>query len=153
VIALAGWRAADPLASVLVALVILPHARPPLREASMCSWRPRPRASTWTRSRRHILSTPGVVDAHDLHVWTITSGMPVLSVHVMVDDSALGCGDRRILDAPGRCLGEHVDVGHYALQLEPVEHTDHDLPATPDRPPSRPSQHASPLTAPSQLSG
>jgi cobalt-zinc-cadmium efflux system protein len=66
------------------------------------------------------------VDAHDLHVWTITSGMPVLSVHVVVEDTTLACGDGRILDDLGHCLGEHFDVGHCTFQLEPVGHADHE---------------------------
>jgi cobalt-zinc-cadmium efflux system protein len=71
---------------------------------------------------------PGVVDAHDLHVWTITSGMPVLSVHVVVDDTALAgaCGDGRILDDLGHCLAHHSDIEHSTFQVEPPRHRDHE---------------------------
>lgn len=126
VIAVTGWLAADPLASVLVALMILPRTWALLREAVDVLLEATPRGIDVDEVRRHILGTPGVVDAHDLHVWTITSGMPVLSVHVVVDDTALACGDGRILDRLGQCLGEHFDVGHCIFQLEPVGHAGHE---------------------------
>jgi cobalt-zinc-cadmium efflux system protein len=53
-----------------------------------------------TEVRRHIFETPGVVDAHDLQAWTVTSGLPVFSVHVVVTDEALADGfGARVLDA------------------------------------------------------
>lgn len=79
VIAATGWLAADPLASVLVALMILPRTWALLREAVDVLLEATPKGIDLDEVRRHILGTPGVVDAHDLHVWTITSGMPVLS--------------------------------------------------------------------------
>jgi cobalt-zinc-cadmium efflux system protein len=125
VIALTGWLAADPLASVLVALMILLRTWALLREA-VDVLEATPKGIDLTEIRRHILGTSGVVDAHDLHVWTITSGMPVLSVHVVVEDTTLACGDGRILDDLGHYLGEHFDVGHCTFQLEPVGHADHE---------------------------
>jgi cobalt-zinc-cadmium efflux system protein len=68
-----------------------------------------------------------VLDAHDLHAWTITSGLPVLSVHVVVEDAVLSDqGGARVLDRLGRCLGEHFDVEHCTFQLEPLGHIDHE---------------------------
>jgi cobalt-zinc-cadmium efflux system protein len=126
VIAVTGWLVADPLASVLVALMILPRTWALLREAVDVLLEAAPKGIDLDEILRHILGTPGVVDAHDLHGWTITSGMPVLSVHVVVDDTALACGDGRILDQLGHYLGEHFDVGHCTFQLEPVGHAGHE---------------------------
>jgi cobalt-zinc-cadmium efflux system protein len=71
----------------------------------------------------------GVLDVHDLHAWTITSGMPVLSAHVVVTDEALEAGHGgRILDALCSCLGSHFDVDHCTFQLEGERHAGHEAP-------------------------
>lgn len=123
-----GWRAADPVASVLVAVMILPRTWTLLREAVDVLLEATPKGIDLDDIRRHIVQTPGVTDAHDLHVWTITSGMPVLSVHVVVDDAALGHGGGGpILDELGRCLADHFDVEHCTFQLEPAGHASHEI--------------------------
>lgn len=127
VIATTGWLAADPVASVLVALMILPRTWSLLREAVDVLLEATPRGIDLDDIRRHILDTPGVIDAHDLHVWTITSGMPVLSVHVIVADEVLATGQGgQILDRLGHCLDDHFDVEHCTFQLEPVGHAEHE---------------------------
>jgi cobalt-zinc-cadmium efflux system protein len=128
VIATTGWRSADPLASVLVALLILPRTWSLLRDAVDVLLEATPKGMDLEAIRQHIIETPGVVDAHDLHVWTITSGMPVLSVHVVIDDAALADGGGgRILDRLGSCLADHFDVEHCTFQLEPVGHASHEI--------------------------
>lgn len=72
VITLAGWKYADPLASVLVALMILPPTWTLLREAVDVLLEATPKGMDLTKVRRHIMETAGVTEAHDLHVWTIT---------------------------------------------------------------------------------
>jgi cobalt-zinc-cadmium efflux system protein len=127
VIAATGWLRADPLASVLVALMILPRTWTLLREAVDVLLEATPKDIDLAEVRRHLLDTPGVVDAHDLHVWTITSGMPVLSVHVVVDDRAWAQGSGgEVLDALGSCLADHFDVEHCTFQLEPAGHAEHE---------------------------
>jgi cobalt-zinc-cadmium efflux system protein len=79
--------------------------------------------------REHILEVPGVTGVHDLHAWTITSGVPVLSAHVVVDDDCCTGGDtERVLDRLGDCLGDHFDVAHCTFQIEPERHQDHEAP-------------------------
>jgi cobalt-zinc-cadmium efflux system protein len=127
VIAATGWLGADPAASVLVALMILPRTWALLREAVDVLLQAAPAGMDLAVVRDHILETPGVVDAHDLHAWTLTSGMPVLSVHVVVDDTVLADGSGgEILDALGECLHEHFDVDHCTFQLEPAGHGAHE---------------------------
>lgn len=127
VIALTGWERADVVASVLVALMILPRTWSLLREAVDVLLEATPRGVDLAEVRRHILATPGVLDAHDLHAWTITSGMPVLSVHVVVDDAVVvQGGGGRVLDQLGECLAEHFDVEHCTFQLEPAGHVEHE---------------------------
>ena len=127
VIALTGWERADIVASVLVALMILPRTWTLLREATDVLLEAVPKGTDLAAIRRHIIETPGVVDAHDLHVWTLTSGMPVLSVHVVVQDEVLASNEGgAVLDALGECLAHHFDVEHCTFQLEPVGHAEHE---------------------------
>jgi cobalt-zinc-cadmium efflux system protein len=130
VIALTGWQRADIVASVLVAAMILPRTWTLLREATDVLLEAVPKGTDLTAIRQHILDTPGVLDAHDLHVWTLTSGMPVLSVHVVIDQAVLADNSGgQVLDALGDCLAHHFDVEHCTIQLEPAGHADHE-PAT-----------------------
>ena len=78
--------------------------------------------------REHLTAVPGVVEVHDLHVWTITSGMPVLSAHVVVaDDPAVtACGGGGVLDGLAACVGDHFDVAHSTFQIEPAGHNRHE---------------------------
>lgn len=126
-IAVTGWQRADIVASVLVALMILPRTWSLLREATDVLLEAVPKGTNLTEIRQHIIEVPGVVDAHDLHVWTLTSGIPVLSVHVVVDDHVLidNTGGE-VLDALGECLAHHFDVEHCTFQLEPIGHADHE---------------------------
>lgn len=132
VIALTGWERADAVASVAVALMIVPRTWTLLREAVDVLLEATPRGVDLDDVREHILRVPGVVDAHDLHAWTITSGMPVLSVHVVVADEVLASGQGGpILDRLGRCLDHHFDIAHSTFQLEEPGHADHEFPAHP----------------------
>ena len=123
VIALTGWQAADPLASALIGLLILPRTWRLLREAVDVLLEATPRGLDLEEVRSHILAAPGVVDCHDLHAWTITSGMPVLSVHVVIEDQAV---PGMVLDRLGACLAGHFDIEHSTFQLERPEHRDHE---------------------------
>jgi cobalt-zinc-cadmium efflux system protein len=121
VIAATGWLWVDPAASVLVALLILPRTWLLLREAVDVLLEGTPKGIDLEEVRQHILTQPGVIDAHDLHAWTITSGMPVLSVHVVVDDATLAGGTGRILADLSVCLADHFDVEHSTIQIEPSD--------------------------------
>ena len=70
---------------------------------------------------------PGVTDVHDLHAWTITSGIPSLSAHVTVTDACLAeRGVGATLDELGACVAEHFDIHHATFQVEPVTHREHE---------------------------
>jgi len=125
VVATTGWTRADAIASLLIAAFIVPRAVSLLREVVEVLLEGTPRNVDLDELRRHILSAPGVVDVHDLHVWTITSGMPVMSAHVVVDDSIGEMGEAHaVLDHLTGCLSEHFDVEHSTFQIEPVGHVD-----------------------------
>jgi cobalt-zinc-cadmium efflux system protein len=123
VIALTGFQAADPIASALIGVLILPRTWRLLREAVDVLLEAAPKGLDLADVRRHLLETPGVADIHDLHAWTITSGQPVLSVHVVLQQ---GADAGKVLDGVGACLAGHFDVEHSTFQLEQPEHRSHE---------------------------
>jgi cobalt-zinc-cadmium efflux system protein len=125
VIAATGHRGADAVAAIAVGVLILPRTWRLLREAGDILLEAAPKDVDLGEVRQHILRTPGVLDVHDLHAWTITSGMPVLSAHVVVDEVAYG-DFGAVLDRLGGCLTGHFDVAHSTFQLEPAGHTEHE---------------------------
>ncbi len=129
VIMATGWLRADAVGSVLVALLILPRAWLLVRDAVDVLLEASPKNVNLDEVRQHILDTPGVVGAHDLHVWTITSGMPVLASHVVVDDAVIAQGrSGHVLDDLTACLADHFAVGHCTFQIEPQGHAHHEAP-------------------------
>jgi cobalt-zinc-cadmium efflux system protein len=122
-----GWRTADPVASLLIAVMIIPRTVKLLRETLNVLLEAAPKDVDMAQVRAHILALPGVEDVHDLHAWTITSGMPVLSAHVVVSsDTLTDTGHERMLHELQGCLGHHFDVDHCTFQLEPGGHAEHE---------------------------
>jgi cobalt-zinc-cadmium efflux system protein len=115
VITFTGWRAADAIASVLIGLLILPRTWGLLREAVDVLLEATPKDIDMEDVRKHILEAPGVREVHDLHAWTITSGMNVVSAHVVIDDQAQAPA---VLDHLCRCLSGQFDIEHSTFQLE-----------------------------------
>jgi len=127
VILATGWYPADPIASLLIAALVVPRAVSLLRDVAEVLLEASPRDVDLAAVRDHILGVPGVVDVHDLHVWTITSGMPVMSAHVVVDESVVDMGDAHaVLDQLGECLSDHFDVAHSTFQVEPAGHLENE---------------------------
>jgi cobalt-zinc-cadmium efflux system protein len=108
-------RLADTLAAFLVVALIIPRAVSLLREAVDVLLEATPRGVDAELLRRHVLECVGVRDVHDLHVWTITSGVNVLSAHVVVDRSA---DPSSVLDDLETCLRGDFDIEHSTIQLE-----------------------------------
>jgi len=106
---------ADAIASGLIGLLILPRTWGLLREAIDVLLEATPKNVDMTKVREHILDAPGVRDVHDLHAWTITSGLNVLSAHVVVDE---GAKNAEVLDGLCRCLATQFDIEHSTFQLE-----------------------------------
>jgi cobalt-zinc-cadmium efflux system protein len=115
VITLTGWIAADAVASIGIALLILPRTYALLRDATDILLEATPKDVDMAHVRQHILEAPGVVDCHDLHAWTITSGMNVVSAHVILAD---GADPAVTLDALSACLSDDFDIEHSTFQLE-----------------------------------
>ena len=115
VIALTGWAWVDVAASVLIAALILPRTVGLLRDATSVLMESTPKGVDMDHVRQHILDAPGVVDCHDLHAWTITSGMNVVSAHVVL---AKGADAAKALDSLSDCLADDFDIEHSTFQIE-----------------------------------
>ncbi|QES44982.1 cation transporter [Streptomyces venezuelae] len=126
-IMLTGWQAADPIASLVIGVMIVPRTVKLLKETLNVLLESAPKGVDMAEVRAHMLDLPGVEEVHDLHAWTITSGMPVLSAHVVVSSWALDAtGHEKMLHELQGCLGDHFDVEHCTFQLEPSGHAEHE---------------------------
>ena len=137
VIAATGWTPADAVASAVIGLLIIPRTWRLLRDAVDVLLEATPKGIDLADVRAHILAATGVADVHDLHAWTITSGVDVLSAHVVL-------GARR-----GRALGARRAVPR---PVGPLRHRALDLPAR-DRRPAPPRGGAPRLSVARRRSG
>jgi cobalt-zinc-cadmium efflux system protein len=126
-IALTGWLRADAVASLLIAALIVPRTIALLRESLDVLLESTPKGLDLTQVREHILAMAHVRSVHDLHVTQVASGLPVLTAHVVVDDSCFQDGHLRgILDDLQACLANDFDVEHSTFQLEAAAHSEHE---------------------------
>jgi len=127
VVATTGFTRADSIASLLIALMILPRSFSLIRDAVGVLLETTPENVDLDDVRQHLAQVPGVVDVHDLHAWMITSGMPMLSVHVTVTDEVLAeRGVGSLLDEFSDCVASHFEVPHATFQIEPASHRAHE---------------------------
>lgn len=123
VIYFTGWEQADAVASMLIAVMIAPRAFSLLRDVARVLLEGAPQGVEVDEVREHMMGVEGVEAVHDLHAWTITSGVPVLSAHVVVADEVSGASAYcEILDKLQECLEGHFDVEHSTIQIEPASH-------------------------------
>jgi cobalt-zinc-cadmium efflux system protein len=115
IIATTGDERADPIASAVIGLMIVPRTWRLLREAVDVLLEATPKDVDLEEVRRHIEETRGVTGVHDLHAWTITSGMNVVSAHVVL---ARGADPASVLDSLCDCLSGDFDIEHSTFQLE-----------------------------------
>ena len=129
IVAYTGWTRADAAVSLVIAALILPRAISLLRSAGHVLMGFTPKELDLAQVRTHMLGVDHVEEVHDLHAWTVASGMPVLTAHVVVRDECLRDGHtEEILDRLQSCVAEHfpVKIQHATLQIEPVSHLDHE---------------------------
>jgi len=115
IIAATGARRVDAVASIVIAALILPRTWRLLTEAVDVLLEATPRGMDMDAVRRHILQAPGVAEVHDLHAWTITSGMNVVSAHVVLVEET---DAPAVLEHLCACLADDFDIEHSTFQLE-----------------------------------
>jgi len=116
-ILLTGWLEADALVSVLIGLLVLVSSWTILRDSTTILLEAAPRGIDTRAVGERLARAPGVVEVHDLHVWTITSGFPALSAHVLVRRGEDCHGRRRELE---RVLADEFGIEHTTLQVDHV---------------------------------
>jgi cobalt-zinc-cadmium efflux system protein len=129
VIATTGFRRADAIASLFVAMLMVRAAYGLLRPALRILAEGAPPEIDLGEVRAHMLGVPHVDSVHDLHAWTVSDGLPVLSAHVVIDPGcATSLDAHQVLDELQGCLVEHFDLAHSTIQLEVAGHLDHEAP-------------------------
>jgi cobalt-zinc-cadmium efflux system protein len=115
VILVTGWRYADPLAGALIGVLVLGSSWGVLRDSVHILLEGAPRGIDMQELGRRLTETPGVVEVHDLHVWTITSGFPALAAHVLVERGDDCHARRRELE---ELLLREYGIEHTTLQVD-----------------------------------
>ncbi|MDQ4128298.1 MAG: cation diffusion facilitator family transporter [Actinomycetota bacterium] len=115
VIILTGWRYADPLISAAIGLLILVSSWTLLRDSTNVLLEATPRGLNAEEVGRKMAAAEGVKEVHDLHIWTITSGFPALSAHVLVGRHEDCHARRRALE---ELLAKEFGISHTTLQVD-----------------------------------
>jgi len=120
VLQLTGWEWVDPVVGIAIAVWIVPRTIRLAGQALRILVQAAPPGTDIDALRADLAAVDGVVDVHDLHVWTLTSDMDVASAHLMVGTSVDQHG---VLDRARDLLRERYGIGHATLQVEPEDHT------------------------------
>ncbi|GLY65230.1 cation diffusion facilitator family transporter [Amycolatopsis taiwanensis] len=115
---LTGWRYADPLIGVAIGLFVLPRTAKLAARALRILFQHAPAEVDVEKVSHELGGLTGVADVHDLHVWTLTSGMEVASAHLAVDPAA---EPARVLAAAQALLAERYSIDHATIQVETRE--------------------------------
>jgi cobalt-zinc-cadmium efflux system protein len=118
-----GWTRGDTVAAAIIGVIILPRAFALLKQAVNIIMQGTPEGVDIDQLHQQIAETPGVCSVHSLHVWALTSGVPVMSAHVVVDPPTWGPG---LLDRLTETVRENFQIEHCTFQLEERGHLDHE---------------------------
>jgi cobalt-zinc-cadmium efflux system protein len=111
-----GWRYADPVMGVAIGLFVLPRTYKLAASALRILFQHAPERLDVAEVQADLNRVPGVAEAHDLHVWTLTSGMEVASAHLTTCDDA---DPAEVLRAAQTLLAQRYRIEHATLQVEP----------------------------------
>lgn len=117
-----GWRWADPAASVLIASLVVFSSWNLLKEATSVLMESVPAHIDVDEVLAVLLGLPGVLEVHDLHIWTITSGLESLSAHVVVEDARYDC---ELLGEIRTALHDRFGIDHLTIQIETAAFVEH----------------------------
>lgn len=110
-----GWMLADPIASVIVAVLVLISAWRVIRDSTNVLLEGVPAGMNIEEMREAVLTIDGVVAVHDLHVWTVTSGFPSLSCHIVVHNLE---ESGEVLRTANRMFKDRFHIAHTTIQIE-----------------------------------
>lgn len=129
VIGLTGFYQADAIVAMLIGVLIIPRTLKLLRETISVLLEATPAGLDLDQVREHLVKLPGVIAVHDLHASQVATNLPVISAHVVVEDSCFRDGSApAILDDLQACVAGHfpVSIEHSTFQLEPASHSEHE---------------------------
>ena len=121
VVAVTGWTYADPVIAAGIGLFILPRTYRLCAQAVRIIMEIAPPEVDVAEVERRLGALPGVAEVHDLHLWTLTSGIEAASCHVVIADGADAHG---VLDSVGDVLRDEYNVVHSTIQCETADHKD-----------------------------
>ncbi|MGH3262813.1 MAG: cation diffusion facilitator family transporter [Trebonia sp.] len=122
-----GFNRADAIASLVVVALMAKAAWELLRDSGRVLLEAAPEGLDLDEVHAHLARVPHVLRVHDLHAWTVTSGLPALSAHVVIEDDCFNDGHApRLLDQLQACVAGHFDVEHSTFQLEADVHASHE---------------------------
>ncbi|MEK3750029.1 cation diffusion facilitator family transporter [Paenibacillus sp. FSL E2-8871] len=110
-----GWYIADPIISVIVALLILRGAWGIIKHTVHVLMEGTPITVNPSEVKAVLENIEGVINVHDLHIWTITSGLDSLSCHLLIKDQE---DDQRILQQAIQLIAERFKIQHTTIQIE-----------------------------------
>ncbi|WP_018886348.1 cation diffusion facilitator family transporter [Paenibacillus massiliensis] len=116
-----GWGWADPLASVIVAVLVLRSGFFVTKSSLHVLMEGTPKSVNMEEIVQTILQVDGVQDVHDVHIWSITSNYNALTAHIVVDGSMDVYGTEALIHKIEHML-EHKDIKHVTLQVESEKH-------------------------------
>lgn len=121
-----GWAGFDAVAGALIALLMIPRAIKLLASSVSVLLEETPADLDMAKVRKHLEGVPGVLEVHDLHANSVSTGLPQLTAHVVVRQGTTAVENERILTSMQRCLRDHfpVSVEHTTFQIEPQGHRD-----------------------------
>ncbi len=117
VISVTGWYIADPIIAVFIGVIILWGAVRIVRESTDILLEAVPRNIQVDKVIKIIKHIPGVEEVHDMHIWTITSGIHALSAHLLIEDQMVS-RSAEIVATVNQDLTQHFNITHTTLQLE-----------------------------------
>ena len=127
IIVTTGFTRADAIASLIVVVLMVKAAWELLRDSGRILLEAAPEGMDLEQVRAHLTGVPHVLAMHDLHAWTVTSGLPALSAHVVIEDDCFNDGHApQLLDQLQSCLADHFVVEHSTFQLEATAHASHE---------------------------
>ena len=121
-----GWAGFDAVAGGVIALLMIPRAIKLLASSVSVLLEETPADLDMAKVRKHLEGVPGVLEVHDLHANSVSTGLPQLTAHVIVRQGTSPVENERILTSMQRCLRDHfpVSVEHTTFQIEQQGHRD-----------------------------
>ena len=132
-----GWAYADTVASLVIVAILLPRTVALLRETGHVLLEGAPAGIDVDDVHATLLDVGGVAEVHDLHVWAINDRSPAVSAHLVISDegcTTADCGEHGVLDRATHLLRERFGLEHSTLQIEALEHAEHERACEPPRP-------------------